>query len=107
MASINTVLRAITTKGIAVTITCSGDDGSHILNIRSNSDTAFQWNYEYTQPSGDTYRYNTDDFLHNENVHGAFDEDNIMHVSAMAMIVKEKGRHFPVKIEDVLTGNAA
>jgi len=92
MASINTVFRSITRIGITIEITCSGDGGDHVLIIRSDSDTAFQWTYEYVDPNGDAYRYRTDYFLHDENLHGAFNEEDMFHVSAMAMKVKELGR---------------
>ena len=92
MASIKSVIRSITRIGITVDITCSGDGGDHFLAIRSDSDTAFQWTYEYVAPDGDAYRYRTNEFLHDDNVHGAFDEENIFHISAMAMKVKECGR---------------
>lgn len=92
MASINTVFRSITRVGITIEITCSGDGGDHVLSIRSDSDTAFQWTYEYVAPNGDIYRYRSDFFLHDENVHGAFNEEDMFHVSAMAMKVKELGR---------------
>ena len=96
MASINSVIRSITKTGITIDIICSGDGGSHNLAIRSDSETAFQWTYEYTAPNCDRYRYRTDEFLHDENVHGAFDEHNMFHVSAMAMRVKELGRYYPM-----------
>ena len=92
MASINTVFRSITRVGITIEITCSGDGGDHVLSIRSDSDTAFQWTYEYVAPNGEIYRYRSDFFLHDESVHGAFNEEDMFHVSAMAMKVKELGR---------------
>ena len=92
MASINTVFRSITRVGITIEITCSGDGGDHVLSIRSDSDTAFQWTYEYVAPNGDIYRHRSDFFLHDENAHGAFNEEDMFHVSAMAMKVKELGR---------------
>jgi len=92
MASIKTVFRSITRVGITIEITCSGDGGDHVLIIRSDSDTAFQWTYEYIDPNGDVYRYRTDHFLHDESLHGAFNEEDMFHVSAMAMKVKELGR---------------
>ena len=97
MASINSVIRSITKTGITIDIICNGDGGTHMLAIRSDSETAFQWTYEYTAPNCDQYRFRTDEFLHDENVHGAFDEGNMFHVSAMAMRVKELGRCFPFK----------
>lgn len=92
MASIKSVVRSITRIGITVDITCSGDGGDHVLSIRSDSDTAFQWTYEYVAPNGDKYRYRADEFLHDDNVHGAFNEEDMFHISAMAMKVKELGR---------------
>lgn len=92
MASINTVVRSITRVGIAIEITCSGDGGDHVLSIRSDSDTAFQWTYVYVTPNGDRYRYRSDYFLHDDNLNGAFNEEDMFHVSAMAMKVKELGR---------------
>ena len=93
MASINTVFRSITRTGITIEITCSGDGGDHVLSIRSDSDTAFQWTYVYVAPNGDRYRYRSDEFLHDESVHGTFCEEDMFHVSAMAMKVKELGRN--------------
>ena len=96
MASINSVIRSITKTGITIDIICGGGDGgTHMLAIRSDSESAFQWTYDYTAPNCDRYRFRTDEFLHDENVHGAFDEENMFHVSAMAMRVKELGRCFP------------
>jgi hypothetical protein len=100
MAAITKIMRSITRIGITVDIICSGDGGDHILTIRSDSDTAFQWTYEYVAPNGDLFRHRADEFLHDENVHGAFDEENIFHISAMAMKVKELGRHIkPLEVE--------
>jgi hypothetical protein len=93
MASIKTVFRTINRVGITIEIICSGDGGDHVLSIRSDSDTAFQWTYVYVTPNGDRYRYRADEFLHDDNVHGPFCEEDMFHVSAMAMKVKELGRH--------------
>ena len=98
MASINTVFRSITRVGITVEIILDGDGGQHVLSIRSNSDMAHQWTYEYVTPNGDKYRYRTDDFLHNETVHGEFDDGDLFHVTAMIMAVKEKGKYFAAPV---------
>ena len=98
MASINTVFRSITRVGITVEIILDGDGGQHVLSIRSDSDSIFQWTYEYVTPHGDKYRYRTDDFLHNETAHGPFDDGDIFHVSAMIMAVKENGKYYAAPV---------
>lgn len=98
MASINTVFRSITRVGITVEIILDGDGGQHVLSIRSDSDTAFQWTYQYTHPNGDSWRYRGDEYLHNEAVHGQFDDGDIFHVTAMIMTVKENGKYIAAPI---------
>ena len=98
MASINTVFRSITRLGITVEIILDGDGGQHVLSIRSDSDTAFQWTYQYANPQGESWRYRADEYLHNEAVHGPFDDGDLFHVTAMIMAVKENGKHFAANV---------
>jgi hypothetical protein len=101
MASINTVFRNISAVGLTIDIILDGDAGEHVLSIRSDSDTAFNWTYQYTQPDGEFYRYRGDEFLHNEAAHGSFEDGDIFHVTAMCMAVKERGKHFPAFANDI------
>jgi len=102
MATITAKLWSITPFGMTTSITLTGDSGTSELLIRASTNTPCryldQWRYRYTNASGDQYVYKTDTFIHNEDVFGQFEPEDIMHVSMMVGRIVEEGRYRPAPV---------
>lgn len=99
MATLTAKLWDITPFGMTTLIVLEGDAGTSELMIRASTSTAYQWTYRYTDTAGDCYIYKTDTFIHNEDVFGQFDPEDIMHVSMMVGRIIEEGAYRPAPVE--------
>jgi len=98
MATLNAKLWSITPFGMTTQITLTGDAGTNELLIRASTNTPYQWLYRFTKANGDSYVYKTDTFLHNEDVFGEFEPEDIMHVSMMVGRIVEEGAYRPAPV---------
>jgi len=97
MATLTAKLWSITPFGVTTSITIhNAGAGTSELLIRASTNTAYQWTYRYTNTGGDSYVYKTDTFLHNEDVFGQFEPEDIMHVSMMVGRIVEEGAYRPM-----------
>lgn len=98
MATLTAKLWSITPFGMTTAITLTGDAGTSELLIRASTNNAYQWTYRFTKANGDCYVYKTDTFLHNEDVFGEFEPEDIMHVSMMVGRIVEEGAYRPAPV---------